>query len=66
MKEAKYSQQEIHSEVLPHSSHDDDDDSDDDNDDDVILLSLSLFNHSFIVSYCNVKMHTNRQGMVCS
>ena len=45
MKEAKYSQQEIHSEVLPHSSHDDDSDSDD-----VILLSLSLFNHSFIVS----------------
>ena len=53
MKEAKYSQQEIHSEVLPQSSHDDDSDSDDDSDDDdddVILLSLSLFNHSFIVS----------------
>ena len=45
MKEAKYSQQEIHSEVLPHSSHDDDDDDSDDDDDDsddVILLSLSL------------------------
>jgi hypothetical protein len=45
VKEAKYSQQEIHSEVLPHSSHDDDDDDSDDDDDDsddVILLSLSL------------------------